>query len=143
MQEKAADPLIDTYEAERRPLATEVLRGTSAVTRVNVARNPVCRFLRDHVAPRIFSPAPVQRWITYTASQLWVSYRKGPLGGRDAKPRPGQPDPGHGLSPGRRHGLDAAPRTGRAMGAAASRRGAANAAAPAWPAITSASSSGS
>lgn len=85
----AADALIDTYEAERRPLATEVLRGTSAVTRVNVASNPVGRFLRDRVAPRLFGLPLVQRWTTYTASQLWVSYRKGPLGGRGRKPRPG------------------------------------------------------
>lgn len=86
---RAADALIDTYEAERRPLATEVLRGTSAVTRVNVASNPLGRFLRDHVATRIFRLAVVQRWTTYTASQLWVSYRKGPLGGRGRKPRRG------------------------------------------------------
>ena len=38
---QAADALIDSYEAERRPLATDVLRATSAVTRVNVASNPV------------------------------------------------------------------------------------------------------
>lgn len=85
----ACDKLIDTYEAERRPLATEVLRGTSVVTRVNVASNPVGRFLRDHVATRLFGLAFIQRWTTYTASQLWVSYRKGPLGGRGGKPRPG------------------------------------------------------
>jgi 4,5-epoxidase len=89
VQKAAEDPLIDTYEAERRPLATDVLRGTSAVTRVNVASSPVGRFLRDHVAVRIFGGAAVQRWITYTASQLWVSYRKGPLGGKGRKPRPG------------------------------------------------------
>lgn len=85
----ASEKLIDTYEAERRPLAAEVLRGTSTVTRVNVASNPVGRFLRDHVATRVFGLAVVQRWTTYTASQLWVSYRKGPLGGRGRKPRPG------------------------------------------------------
>lgn len=85
----ASDKLIDTYEAERRPLATEVLRGTSAVTRVNVASNPVGRFLRDHVAIRLFGLPFIQRWTTYTASQLWVSYRKGPLGGRGREPRPG------------------------------------------------------
>ncbi|MFI9847616.1 oxygenase, partial [Nonomuraea sp. NPDC051941] len=28
-------------------------------------------------------------WTTYTTSQLWVSYRRGPLGGRGRKPRPG------------------------------------------------------
>lgn len=85
----AGEALIDTYEAERRPLAKEVLRGTSAVTRVNIASNPVGRFLRDRVAPRIFGVPAVQRWTTYTASQLWVSYRKGPLGARGSKPRPG------------------------------------------------------
>jgi 4,5-epoxidase len=85
----AGDGLIDSYEAERRPLATEVLRGTSAVTRVNVASHRVGRFLRDRVAPRIFNLAIVQRWATYTASQLWVSYHKGPLGGRGRKPRRG------------------------------------------------------
>ncbi|WP_234790667.1 FAD-dependent oxidoreductase [Mycolicibacterium wolinskyi] len=89
VRDRASDALVDTYEAERRPLATEVLRGTSAVTRVNVADNPVGRFVRDHVATRIFGLAVVQRWTTYTASQLWVSYRKGPLGGRGRKPRPG------------------------------------------------------
>jgi 4,5-epoxidase len=89
MRGLAADALVDTYEAERRPLATEVLRGTSAVTRINIASNPIGRFLRDRVAPRIFSLGAVQRWTTYTASQLWVSYRKGPLGGRGTKPRPG------------------------------------------------------
>jgi 2-polyprenyl-6-methoxyphenol hydroxylase-like FAD-dependent oxidoreductase len=78
---RAPDQLVDTYEAERRPLATGVLRGTSTVTRVNVASHPVGRFLRDRVAPLIFKRAVVQRWTTYSASQLWVSYRKGPLAG--------------------------------------------------------------
>lgn len=73
----ASDKLIDTYEAERRPLATEVLRGTSAVTRVNVASNRIGRFLRDHVTTRLFGLAFIQRWTTYTASQLWVTYRRG------------------------------------------------------------------
>ncbi|QRY42442.1 FAD-dependent monooxygenase [Mycolicibacterium boenickei] len=89
IRNRASDKLVDTYEAERRPLATEVLRGTSAVTRINVASNPIGRFLRDHVATRLFGLALIQRWTTYTASQLWVSYRKGPLGGRGRKPRSG------------------------------------------------------
>lgn len=89
LQERAAGQFLDTYESERRPLATEVLRGTSAVTRINVAHNSIVRFLRDRVAPRVFGAAPMQRWITYTASQLWVTYRKGPLGGTGRRPRRG------------------------------------------------------
>ena len=76
---RADDALLDTYEAERRPLATEVLRGTSVVTKLNVATSPVGRFIRDHVAARLFNLAAVQRWVTYQTSQLWVSYRGGPL----------------------------------------------------------------
>jgi 4,5-epoxidase len=77
---RAAEPLLDTYEAERRPLATEVLRGTANVTRINVASSPVGRFLRDHVLIRLFNQPWIQRWATFTTSQLWVSYRSGPLG---------------------------------------------------------------
>ncbi|MFD2080827.1 4,5-epoxidase [Actinopolymorpha cephalotaxi] len=88
---RADAALLDTYEAERRPLATEVLRGTANVTKINIASSSVGRFLRDHVLVRLFNLAIVQRWTTYTTSQLWVSYRKGPLGdgGRGARPRPG------------------------------------------------------
>lgn len=86
---RATDRLIDSYEAERRPLATEVLRGTSTITRVNVASHPLGRLVRDRIVVRLFGLAAVQRWATYSASQLWVSYRKGPLGGRGRKPRPG------------------------------------------------------
>ena len=77
---RASDALLDTYADERRPLATEVLRGTANVTRVNVARSPVGRFLRDQVLIRLFNLRWVQRWATFTTSQLWVSYRSGPLG---------------------------------------------------------------
>ncbi|UXA18608.1 FAD-dependent monooxygenase [Mycobacterium sp. SMC-4] len=86
---RADDALIDTYQAERRPLATDVLRGTSVVTKINIASNPFGRFLRDHVAARIFRLPAMQRWTTYTASQLWVSYHKGPLGGSGRRLRPG------------------------------------------------------
>jgi 2-polyprenyl-6-methoxyphenol hydroxylase-like FAD-dependent oxidoreductase len=89
IQGKAAEQLIDTYEAERRPLATEVLRGTSAVTRMNIASNSLGRFMRDRIVVRLFGLPMIQRWATYTTSQLWVSYRKGPLGGRGRTPRPG------------------------------------------------------
>ncbi len=82
--------LLDTYEAERRPLARDVLRGTSAVTAIDVTRNPVGRFARDRVLAPLLGMAWVQRKATWAASQLWVSYRRGPLGRRTgAIPRPG------------------------------------------------------
>ncbi len=84
--------LLDTYEAERRPLATEVLRGTSVVTKLNIASSPIGRFIRDQLVARLFNLGAVQRWVTYQTSQLWVSYRRGPLAERSLpvrKPRPG------------------------------------------------------
>jgi 4,5-epoxidase len=77
---QASDALLDTYEGERRPLATDVLRGTANVTRINVAQSAVGRFVRDHVLIRLFNQPWIQRWVTFTTSQLWVSYRSGPLG---------------------------------------------------------------
>ncbi|MFB4271361.1 FAD-dependent oxidoreductase [Nonomuraea sp. GTA35] len=85
----AGERLLDTYEAERRPLATQVLRGSTAATRMNIASGPVGRFLRDRVMVPVFNLPVLQRWATYTTSQLWVSYRRGPLGGRGGRPRPG------------------------------------------------------
>jgi 2-polyprenyl-6-methoxyphenol hydroxylase-like FAD-dependent oxidoreductase len=76
---RADSALLNSYERERRPLATEVLRGTSAVTKVNVARSPIGRFLRDRIVVPVVNLPPVQRWVTYQTSQLWVSYRRGPL----------------------------------------------------------------
>lgn len=78
---RADDRLVDTYEAERRPLATNVLRSTSAVTRINAGRGGFARFLRDRVLVPLLATAPVQRRATRLAAQLWVSYRQGPLGG--------------------------------------------------------------
>ncbi|WP_043635130.1 FAD-dependent monooxygenase [Nonomuraea candida] len=87
---RAGERLLDTYEAERRPLATQVLRGSTAVTKVNIAAGPVGRFLRDRVMVPVFGLPWSQRWVTYTTSQLWVSYRRGPLGGGGGpRPRPG------------------------------------------------------
>lgn len=89
IQGRAADRLLDTYEAERRPLATQVLRGSTTATKVNIAAGPIGRFLRDQVLVRLFNIPRLQRWVTYTTSQLWVSYRRGPLGGRGRRPAPG------------------------------------------------------
>lgn len=89
---RADESLLESYQAERRPLATDVLRGTSAVTRINVAQGPVGRFVRDRVAAPIFNIPALQRWATYKTSQLWVNYRRGPLAEKSLstqKPRPG------------------------------------------------------
>ncbi|WP_326825980.1 FAD-dependent monooxygenase [Streptosporangium sp. NBC_01756] len=90
---KAAEALLDTYQAERRPLAAEVLRTTSANTRFQTGDGTLVRFLRERVMAPLLNRPWVQRWATAVASQLWVSYRRGPLAGTGVRfgrrPRPG------------------------------------------------------
>lgn len=81
----ATDALLATYEAERRPLAADVIRGTSANTRFQTGSGPVVRLLRERVATPLLDRPVVQRWATAVASQLWVSYRTGPLAGVGAR----------------------------------------------------------
>ncbi len=94
IQGTANDKLLDTYEAERRPVATDVLRSTTGATRVQVGKGPVMRFLRNWVLVPLANLPSVQKRAGRMASQLWVSYRKGPLARRTgirfgARPRPG------------------------------------------------------
>ena len=91
---RADEVLLDTYEAERRPLATDVLRGTTTSTRLQVSDSPLMRFLRRRVLVPVVNLPSVQRKASQIASQLWVSYRRGPLGGGamsrlGRRPRPG------------------------------------------------------
>jgi len=87
--------LLDTYTAERRPLATEVLKRTTNNTRLLVGETALGRFLRDHVIVPMMDLSAVQRQATKVASQLWTTYRDGPLGHRlsdnrfGGKPKPG------------------------------------------------------
>ena len=77
---RADDSLLDTYEAERRPIAKDVLESTSGLTEVVVGESRAARFVRDHIAVPLMNRAWVQRLIATRASQLRVSYRNGPLG---------------------------------------------------------------
>ncbi|WP_433302118.1 FAD-dependent monooxygenase [Actinoplanes sp. CA-030573] len=84
----ADETLLDTYEAERRPIAEEVLGNTSSMTRVMLGRTVIERLMRDHVVVPLMNRPFVQRLITEASSQLRVSYKAGPLG--SAYPRIGR-----------------------------------------------------
>ena len=75
----ASEKLLDTYEAERRPVAADVVRQTSRAWNLLIGRTVFDRLLRDHaLLPILRWPAMQQRWLE-TGSQLRVSYRGGPL----------------------------------------------------------------
>jgi len=77
---RADQRLLDTYEAERRPIAKGVLETTSSVTKVVVGQGRASRLLRDRIVVPLMNQVWLQNLITERASQLRVSYRHGPLG---------------------------------------------------------------
>ncbi|GAA2808261.1 FAD-dependent monooxygenase [Crossiella cryophila] len=73
---RAGAELLDSYEAERRPVAAQVLRVTSEATNVLFSQGWAARLARGLVLRSRW----MRRRIAARASQLRVSYRRGPLG---------------------------------------------------------------
>lgn len=89
---RAGTGLLDSYQAERRPVAAEVLASTSSMTRLVLGDTAAARLVRDRVFVPLLNRPLVQRRIWEQASQLTLSYRGGPL----ASPRRRSPLPGPG-----------------------------------------------
>ncbi|AQT75615.1 FAD-dependent monooxygenase [Streptomyces sp. fd1-xmd] len=90
---RSSDSLLDTYEAERRPIAREVLASTTAMTGMLLGRTAWARAMRDHVLVPLLDRPAVQRRLWEKSSQLTLTYRKGPLGTGGQLPR-SAPRPG-------------------------------------------------
>ncbi|MEQ7004980.1 FAD-dependent monooxygenase [Actinopolymorpha sp. B17G11] len=86
LRDRAGVALLDTYQAERRPIAADVLSSTSAMTGLVLGDNAPARWVRDHLFVPLMDRPTIQRLIWEHASQLKVTYRNGPLG--DQRPRP-------------------------------------------------------
>lgn len=97
---RAHEELLDSYEAERRPIAAEVLSNTADVTDILGGGRPMTRLLRDRVVVPMLSRRWVQQHIADKASQLSVTYRSGPLGSTPRRRAFGMRAPG--LRPGDR-----------------------------------------
>jgi 2-polyprenyl-6-methoxyphenol hydroxylase-like FAD-dependent oxidoreductase len=82
MTGRAHEDLLDSYEAERRPIAAEVLSNTADVTGLLAGGRASTRLLRDRVVVPMLNQRWVQCHIADKASQLSVTYRSGPLGVR-------------------------------------------------------------
>jgi 4,5-epoxidase len=78
----AEQPLLDSYEAERRPIAAKVLKTTGAAGNLILGNHVVARLLRDRIFIPLMNRASIQRRVWENVSQLKVTYRHGPLGRR-------------------------------------------------------------
>jgi 2-polyprenyl-6-methoxyphenol hydroxylase-like FAD-dependent oxidoreductase len=72
---QAAPGLLDTYQAERHPIARGVLRGTHLSTRLILAQTPFMRAVREWAVPVIVNIPPIRRRILAAVSQLTINYR--------------------------------------------------------------------
>ncbi|MFE9920020.1 FAD-dependent monooxygenase [Streptomyces sp. NPDC005774] len=81
-QGKAPEELLGTYEAERAPVGRSVLRFTDRAFTIGTSGNPVIRFARTRLAPRLAPLAlrasgPRGR-VFRTVSELGIHYRRSP-----------------------------------------------------------------
>ena len=76
----AAPELLDSYEAERRPIAAQVLKWTGSAGNLVLGNHVIARLLRDMVVIPLMNRPSAQRRVWEGLSQLKVTYRDGPLG---------------------------------------------------------------
>jgi 2-polyprenyl-6-methoxyphenol hydroxylase-like FAD-dependent oxidoreductase len=90
---RAPDQLLDTYGAEREPVAGQVLGLTHTLVRYGTMTHPVKRALRDAIIPAAFRVGPVHRRAVRRWTQVNVAYSASSLthtGRGRGRPRPGQ-----------------------------------------------------
>jgi 2-polyprenyl-6-methoxyphenol hydroxylase-like FAD-dependent oxidoreductase len=108
---EARERLLDSYEAERRPVAVAVLRGADRGFALETVANPVAVWVRTRVAGRALTLLqrlpPVRRAVFRLFSQTWITYRGSPAtgGARRGGVRPGDRAPYGGPRVGLRHHL--------------------------------------
>jgi hypothetical protein len=83
VQGKADAALLDSYEAERMPVAQRLLKSTDRAFKLVVSDNPLAGLLRTQVIARIaafaMSRKRIQAYAFRLVSQTGIHYRKGPL----------------------------------------------------------------
>jgi 2-polyprenyl-6-methoxyphenol hydroxylase-like FAD-dependent oxidoreductase len=100
---RAPGSLLDSYGAERRPVAEDVLKLTHALVHYGTMSHPVKRRVRDIVVPALGRSPVIQRRAARRLSHVYVSYPPGPLARRDrgrGAPRAGQRMPDIGVRAG-------------------------------------------
>nr|QXL90824.1 FAD-dependent monooxygenase [Streptomyces sp.] len=105
----AGERLLDSYDAERRPVARQVLRGTDRGFALETVDHRVAVWFRTHVAPFLIRPLsrlrPVRGGVFRLFAQTWIGYRRSPAVGTARRrmrvsrgPRPGDRIP-YGVFP--------------------------------------------
>lgn len=76
IQQKSPMSLLESYEAERRPIAKQVIKMTSNMTRLANVKQPILVSLRNFLAPYITEQSFIQQRLVGSMSQLILQYQK-------------------------------------------------------------------
>lgn len=74
-----AELLLESYEAERRPIAREVIRGAAQKLHAAFASGRVVEWMRDIAVTVIGNLSPVQKMLQVELSETNIVYEEGPL----------------------------------------------------------------
>jgi hypothetical protein len=79
ISEQAPASLLDSYNAEREPVGTALLRSTKFLSRVIWSHNALFTTLRDQIIPIAAPIGAIQQRITNAISETDINYRHSPL----------------------------------------------------------------
>ena len=85
------DSLLDSYSAERSPVARQVLKSTGALTSLATMHNPALLAFRNTTVSLVLGFPPAKHAMADQLTELSVSYPESPLNGYAdaAQPKPG------------------------------------------------------
>jgi 2-polyprenyl-6-methoxyphenol hydroxylase-like FAD-dependent oxidoreductase len=76
---KGSPGLLDSYEAERAPVAAAVLKATETLTHILTLHGALGRGLRNHLMPVLSGLSPAQHSMAREAAETDVAYRRSPI----------------------------------------------------------------
>lgn len=96
---KAHDDVLDSYEAERRPVAQNVIDKAGTMTKIMTSDNAILTTVRDTIAPLLSSFGGMQFKMANEIGETSLNYRTSPLNDGDGSDRvkPGDLCPIHEL----------------------------------------------
>ncbi|HMO01217.1 MAG TPA: FAD-dependent monooxygenase [Miltoncostaeaceae bacterium] len=74
-----AGALLDSYDAERRPVAATMIEFTTRLTRVGTLGNTLARHLRDTVVHAATGLAPIRGMLADAVEEVGLAYRDSPV----------------------------------------------------------------
>lgn len=75
IQGRADNTLLDSYQAERKPVIKEVVETTDRFTRFLLIANPIALFLRKYIIKSMLAIPAINKYIARRLSQISIRYR--------------------------------------------------------------------